>query len=392
MSGILNSAVIIAPAHDELDRRVLRTVEAYDCAGVRPLLFLEQERITQGFNSASQNQIRLYKRIPLHRLIFGNPGASNSELLTRIKNADIIHVHDSGIYGLFLSKSIRSLNKKCKLVFDYHDWIEWEVPYQLSKLIRNIGLVKGVSSVILNIIYAYFRKLKLDVLVGISQGQLSNIVKKLEIENTVKTLVVPNTRPASTQEICISNNSQESSTNLIWVGNLGAGRSIEKSFEYIFSKLENFYFANEIKFFSIGKRWGGFSNQLEGKITHLGGYSCDDDIIRKAPVGKNIGLFFGWDDQWATGINSIASPNKLYTYIFLEWPFLIPDTLDDFIISSKLPDVFVYKDFDDFVLKLNYIESNYSACSSMVKDIKCGIKFDDYCLLSITKIISCLLD
>lgn len=373
------AAVILAPAHDELDRRVLRTIEAYTEAGIKSILFLERERVVDIGKSNSRERIKTYSKIHILKLAFGRIGKENAELKKFIEDARCVHIHDSGLYGLFLTKFVFRINKKCKIIFDYHDWIEWEIPYQISKFVKTTAITKIISKTLLNLIYIYFSGIKIDAIVGISAGQTRHIIKKLCLNQGINSLTVPNTRSMQAS-IANPDHSSSAQINIIWVGNIGAGRSIEDNFKMIFNRIESSENKANIRLYTIGKKWGDFSDDFEKSLMHLGGYEDDEDLIEMAPVGKNIGIFFGWDDVWDTGINRIASPNKLYSYIQLEWPFLLPHTLEEFISSANVPQEFVYHNSSEIVDKAVQISENYMYCVSLVKNIKTSIRTDKECV------------
>ena len=68
---------------------------------------------------------------------FGFKGTFSSEMKSKVSKADIIYIHDSGLYGLRLLRILLKLNSRTKVIFDYHDLVTWEVVHHFKKLSSN---------------------------------------------------------------------------------------------------------------------------------------------------------------------------------------------------------------------------------------------------------------
>ena len=187
-------------------------------------------------------------------------------------------------------------------------------------------------------LFDWFILSKLDIkhLIGISSGQTDQILK-LNYENSIQTSSFPNTR-----DLEVFKNSRNLETNknyFLWVGNIGRNRSVEKIFN-LKEKYNNQFPKSHLDAIFAGKVWGNHDFDEEN-LQILGSFKTDKDIFTMLPNGRIIGLFFGWQDELNLGINQISSPNKVYSYINMKLPFLIPKTLTHIIQLAALMNVFV---------------------------------------------------
>jgi hypothetical protein len=92
------------------------------------------------------------------------------------------------------------------------------------------------------------------------------------------------------------------------------------------------------------------------KIELHGKFNSDTDILNKLS-GRPIGVFLGWDDPSGTGLNSIASPNKFFTYVNMGIPIILGGKLsslrkmvEDFdsgiVVNSQ-------KEFENALIRIN---------------------------------------
>jgi hypothetical protein len=232
-------------------------------------------------------------------------------------------VHDGGLFGVLLVNYLRSKFTDIKLtVLDYHDSIEWEVYYQLSKVIKYDFIVTGVGRFLLKILslYFYLKGGGVDVVIGISDSQVRGIEKMLNAKKGSYSLTIPNTR----EKLFISSDilfSDPMDVDFLWVGNIVDGRDLPLTLEYLDSLAQEYTF----KLYIFGKiiSMSVYSLLLKKPyVIYVDEFDSDERIYSFSKNKNIIGLFFGWSDKYSTGINEISSPNKMYTYINICIPTL----------------------------------------------------------------------
>jgi len=355
---------VLAPGHDEYDNRVLRSIVVFRKNFSHVDAFYEAERAI--------GEVRCYERISIGELITHSVRKKKIKRISFVDAYSYLLLHDSGLYGLIFLKYLERSHPELKVIFDYHDFIIWEFLYHLKK----IKLSNFISDRLKVRAFKIFAKLFLNQnnvvgLVGISKAQVLSLmgVGFFKVRNN-NCAVVPNTR----EKLNFPGRELENKVSLTWVGNVGLGRQFEKMYDVLdfVSSSEDFKANVSV----IGKVYGGL--ELGANIEYLGSFENDADVFAKLGKRKAIGLFFGWDDPHFTGINEIASPNKVYTYINVEIPFLIPASLDDLIMQAKLPPCFLYNDEGDLKRKVKNIMSNYAYYVDKVREIKNQDIWDDY--------------
>ncbi|MCF6299076.1 MAG: hypothetical protein L3J01_04275, partial [Thiomicrorhabdus sp.] len=250
----------------------------------------------------------------------------------KIKNKySVIYIHESGVLGLFLAKKIKKMKSESKVIFDYHDFVQWEVFFQIGKVIRVPVLRRVLWKIILVLLKLNFiNRVLFDGLVGISESQKDNLLMVLQPKLLPNTLVIPNTRAKNDLSGDLICNGKNEITYL-WVGNIVNGRDLE----FILFLLDNLKKENEFEF-SFKIIGNVISSELFNKLKtrayfeYLGGFESDQDILGKLGKGLNVGIFMGWMDDFDVGINEIASPNKLYSYLNIGIPIICHSRLEDF--------------------------------------------------------------
>ncbi len=369
----MNSSVfVIAPGHDELDHRVKRSFEKIRETGIKSVLYLEENRVTSGF--LNNSEIKSYDSVSLLELVMLNKSLLSHRLFKHMDGFDFVYIHDSGLYGVFLIRYINKYFPEKKVVFDYHDYIDWEILHHIGKFISVPFMKKAALKLFLSIFnMLVLSHLKVDYLIGISEGQVANLKARLSDNTLLSSLAIPNTRKL--EESNFEPNVDSNDCSFLWVGNLGANRSAEKIHSFIDLYLKSHPLVN-LEPIVIGKVWGSGDSLIES-FNYLGSYSSDRDIIERLPEGKHIGMFFGWEDEYKLGINKIGSPNKVYSYINLGIPFLIPSSLKNIIDECVIDDSFVFSSDEDFIIKANLIFSDYTHYCGKVRKLKDLVSWDD---------------
>jgi len=355
---------VLAPGHDEYDNRVLRSIFVFRKFFNHVDAFYESER--------ALNEVQCYERISINEVIYHSVRKKKIKRISFVDDYSYLLLHDSGLYGLFFLKYLERSHPELKVIFDYHDFVIWEFLYHLKK-IKLSNLIPGKLKARVFKIFAKLFLSQNDVvgLVGISKAQVLSLISigffKVRNNNYA---IVPNTR----EKLSFPGRELENRVSLVWVGNVGLGRQFEKMYDVLdFITSDGGFKANVSV---IGKVYGGL--ELDASVENLGSFENDADVFSKLEKRKAIGLFFGWDDPHLTGINEIASPNKVYTYINVEIPFLVPASLGDLITQAKLPPCFLYIDEDDLNSKVKDIMGDYEYYVDKVREIKSQDIWDDY--------------
>ena len=356
---------VIAPGHDSLDHRVNRSFNLIKSIRKNSTLFLESSRLDPSFNDTQS--IQSYKPVSIVRLFFlFRSNLTKNKMSKYLKSCDKIYIHDSGLYGLILVRYLSKYYSKKPIIFDYHDFLDWEIEHHISKFITNEHLRsvahKAVNKILGIII---FSKVRLFGLIGISEKQIKILNAKFKYE-CKNTFYVPNTRIAQPKNFI--NRSLDESWNLLWVGNISGNRSIEniKVFQDLLKKK---FTDTKVNCLFVGKVWGPSSQGLDIENL-LGSYNSDEDIIELLPSKKILGVFFGWHDKHHIGINEVGSPNKVYSYINIGLPFLIHSKLKNVIKECSIDESFIYFNEDDFLKKSSLIFNNYDHYCRKVQVMK----------------------
>lgn len=313
---------VIAPGHKKFDERVLRTVRKYSehinvvYVHERDSSFDDVEITNEGFE--------------IINVQFPFPGESGlfarykkiAALKEKLRSFNVIgyHVHESGTFGLNISSN---LPRNRKIIFDYHDWIPFEI-------YEKVG-----SGILYKMIYLFFRTIyikaalkQLKAVVFISDGARDYFN---EFYGKIDSFVVPNSRQRlenNSKEINIPNSNFENSMRqieLLWVGNVMPLRQIERLFEIrdclisknnelsvkisIWGRIKDDDYAKKIK--DIEKN--SLSKSEQSFLTFNGEYKKETEIYTLKNY-LTFGFSFGWNEEIDTGLNKIACPTKMYSY------------------------------------------------------------------------------
>lgn len=380
MENKIRNILIIAPGHSENDVRVNRTIkifsELFDCVNVvyESRFSLNNEKVNiKNINIYYINDTKpLFKVIP--RLFLYKKFILKNKLL--VEN---VYIHDSGILGLFIAEILtKSFPTLKRLVFDYHDSIKWEIYYQIGKIVPNITVRKYISKLILLAIALFFlknKKVAINGLVGISKSQIENFYNLFKCYASVPFIVIPNTRRRIDYkfENKIYN---DDLADFIWVGNIVNGRDLTKTINYLDQLIKKYDF----KFYIFGKNNSPEVFRLIEEreyCKYIGDFSSDYELLQFINNKKVIALFFGWEDRCNIGINEIASPNKVYSYINIGVPVLLNKKInpEDFKKINTIGTVFdSFSDFENIYLD---ISKKYSKYRSDFYKLRNNIVWDD---------------
>lgn len=371
----MTNIAILAPGHDELDRRVNRTIESASMVFDHVVVFYEKE-LSVGAQPEWPNVTFLY--YSRSKSIGGTLKPDINFICSAFKEVaepDVFYIHDSGIAGLGLIKELNNRFHRSALVFDYHDWIKWEIYYQTKKRRMPLIFLPFFISITYFFIIKYFRGIRnIKAFVGISNSQLCHFFSDFKLKKTgLNTLVVPNTRVKLTDSFSVS----DGPIYIIWIGNIMPGRDLDKLLFYV-KKLRSENKGEDIRIALIGKIYTHVEDIYHHNfIEVLGGYSSDFDVLSLLPRGRCIGVFLGWEDLMCTGINAVASPNKIYTYINVGIPFIYHKSLADIDKIVREIGCKSVNDFDSFKNAIYEIGLTYSTYLYNVRRLKSNIHWDN---------------
>lgn len=387
-----NSIVVLAPGHHEKDRRVNRSLEILVTLFDSVTVVYEKR-----WSILKENDVSIRDVLNL-KYFYVECIGSNINILKNarqiiaetndIENATHIYIHDSGLMGLFLIRVLNNSYPDKFIIFDYHDWIPWELFYQINKRINKPFISKYLSSGIGIVLkHLFFKSLKVDLLVGISQGQINwlrNFTGK--VTKDTSSFIFPNVRP-KIEGLCKAN--LDSPVSLLWVGEVMDGRDLEQVIRYIDTS------SNGIKLHIVGKNRenNNVTDHIKnnGSITYHGGFNNDMDILKKINGEKVIGFFGGWKDQ-GLGINEIASPNKIYSYINIGIPVIFNSSLKEIISIEEYSAGSSFHDYKSFINGLHEISSNYEKYRNGVIKYKDAIDWEADILTQYQHFISEIVD
>lgn len=364
---------MIAPGHDNLDHRVNRTINAILAAGHDLTVYYEADRLV----SKGQQQT-----FPHHAAIERMPRVSWAYFLMVFREVRRnkteherlnIYVHDSGFIGLLVCMIASLLKRRGdRIIFDYHDLLEWELYYLSGKFVENAVLRRVLVTMVRYSFRFVLRfMIRIDVIVGISDGQVLRLRDRFGISSS-KNLAIPNTRKRLEGDF-----ERKGPSAILWVGNVSKGRRFEWAYS-LKQKLAEVPHNLPTKIVLVGKRLNKAADDIvdDDAVVELGGFKTDADIARLTRDWSTVGVFFGWDDSLNTGINTISSVNKVYSYINTLTPFLIPANQSSMIASLSIPSEFVFASVDEMASRFRWIAENYEAAQHIVTRIKHDARWD----------------
>lgn len=341
----MRKILLIAPGHDSRDRRINRSIEAIKTVGHEYRVIYESKyKLSSDIGQIWTTKERMYSKRFLCELKYSF-------------DFDCIWIHDSGLFGLELVRRINRLFREIEIIFDYHDWIEWEIYYQIKKQILLPKIVRRLLYfLVLRVVKKRYRKINISVLIGISHKQIEILGRNLGL-NVRECIVVPNTRKRLVVDAFRFTGSEND--GVLWIGNVMRGRDLEKLADFI-EHYNNINQDGKLILYLVGRILSidlYESLRSRVKVVYLGEFSEDKDIVDKI-AGKNlIGFFYGWIDSFNTGINAIASPNKVYSMLNIQIPLILGGRLREAYDSFDKLDViqFIWGE-QDFVDSINFFK------------------------------------
>lgn len=369
--------IVVAPGHHEKDRRVNRTIEILvNIFNKVTVVYEKRWSVLEGDDGYLNNYDNLnYKYVEDTGLTINLLKEADSIIneVNEIKEATHIYIHDSGLLGLSL---VRALNNKYPdkfIIFDYHDWIPWELYYQINKRVKKPILSKYLSKGVERILKLFiFHKVKIDILIGISAMQVAWLKDFLiQTKNDTSSFVFPNIRPELNKH---HNLVRGDNISLLWVGSIMEGRDLDFLLNFLdTSSHDNIQLdiVGQVKSLDLFECIKDHS-----KITYHGAFNTDEDILDKIQGKNTIGFFGGWFDS-GLGINEIASPNKIYSYLNLGLPVLYNHKLKGLKFIENNGAGISYTDFDTLQNGYNEIVDNYEKYHKEAINLKAQMSWEE---------------
>jgi glycosyltransferase involved in cell wall biosynthesis len=330
--------LIVSVGHNIFDERVLRTVEAARSLG-SCVYAIDREYLEAGLRRdpglRAETAARLGPGVEVRPL----PPARRVRVLDRVTRywyayriakmardeaADVVHIHEVGALGLAIAAFVRRLVPGCRIIWDYHDWIPYEVAYETrhSPTVYRWALPRML---------AFCRRLaaSVDVAVCISPGHARWVEEHLGIRER---LVVQNVRARlAPGELEFGPPRRQ----LVFVGNVMRIRRIEFMIDLLAELSADFPDASLAVCGHVQDE--GYHAELvrharargvEDRVAFHGRYRSDTELARLVGRGS-VGLYLSYPQAFDTGILAIASANKFFTYLALGLPVLLEEGYDN---------------------------------------------------------------
>lgn len=368
---------VIAPGHKSYDERVRRTVEEFSRS--HNVLYIYELDDAGPEEEMSVNGFQI-----IHRQF---PQRGGTGLRARFKKIadlkklledyviDCYYVHESGTFGLNI---IHTIPASKKIIFDYHDWI----PFEIQEKFHN----PVVSNIVYSLIKIYIKRVvrKIDAVVFISTGAKDYFEYHY---SPVRSFVVPNSRNCSfvtdNPEKKLPPSVGKTKIELLWLGNVMRLRQLERLFKIaqgillsrplidlkisIWGVEKDKSYANELRVLAA-------SLGLADCVVFMGPFVSEEHIIPDTH-SISFGLAFGWLEVHDTKINSIARPTKLLSYGLLGIVGLLESTCVSFHRELEASGLKLAFDSDEqAVIEILNLYDNKNDYQST------AIKFQQFCI------------
>jgi hypothetical protein len=368
--------VVWAPGHDLNDRRVNRVTEVLCALCPAVVVAYDRAHTLDRPRAASHGEHLQYVGEGRKGWFSALMGVGQWHRTLRPETR-LLYLHDSGLYGLLLAATLRLWRPKLAVIFDYHDWIPWEIWYQWRKLIGWPALAGGLARLTQSLMLPLLgRAVRFQGIVGISRGQLEGLRRQVPATRQIPGLVIPNTRkrlPDPVDQVV------QGKLTLLWVGNVMEGRDLDRLLLYTEALRRdepNLEFSVRVVGRVLSSR---MLQRLEAMpyVRHEAGFSDDEQLRRIIACSPTVGVFLGWDDTIGTGINQIASPNKVYSYVNIGIPVIYNSSLDAVADVIPSPSGLPVSDYASFRKSVLWGSAHYNTCAIGARMLRKQLIWDE---------------
>lgn len=370
--------VFVAPGHLVYDERVVRTVniakkygycyylidkEHYDNIQKKETAIAKMVKRKLGEN-INISPLPYWKKIRIISRFFKFLYAYRIAKQVKIINPDIVHIHECGSLGILISYLIKKFNVNSKIIFDYHDWI----PFEVAKSVKGIETLYNIVLPLSLRWHKYLAK-SIDITVCISDGQAKWTKKILDIP---KIIVVQNVRePLNIERYRTKTKTRN---RLIFIGNVMKIRRIEFAIDTVVNLnkmgldvcLDICGHAPDRAYINTLRSYAKKA-EIEDKVIFHGLYGNDQELLKIVGRGS-IGIILGYESL-NTNIEKIASSNKFFSYLTLGVPVLIEKGFDNMIeIAGEGKACFSFNSVVDCTVKAKKIWDTNNLWERMSKN------------------------
>lgn len=326
--------LFLSPGHNIFDERVLRTVEVArsfgPCVYAVDREYLETAlRANPGLLEEAAERlgpdVKVRPLPPSHRVrvldrVTRYWYAWRIARMARDEAADVVHIHETGVLGLVIAAFVRRLVPGCRIIWDYHDWIPYEVAYETR---HNPTLYRLVLPRML----AFCRRMaaSLDAAVCISPGHARWVREHLGVREP---MVVQNVRARiAPGELAFGPPRRQ----LVFAGNVMRMRRIEFMIDVLAELAADIPDASLAVCGNVQDE--AYREELvrharergvEDRVVFHGRFRSDAELAGLVGRGS-VGLYLAYPEAFDTGIMAIASANKFFTYLTLGLPVLLEE-------------------------------------------------------------------
>lgn len=349
---------MLSPHHADCDYRVRRVINVMHEMGLGVDIYWDSRYPGHQERMPFEDHVRELYRENLpgerKRRLLGRPFL-HSDIETAVRQSDIVYVNASAIDGLLYARESKRLNPQCKVVYDYHDSLTYELYYQMTK--RGLGFLYKFVWPVYKMVCARLAR-HVDALVGISTKQVDEFPRSSG--RMAATASIPNYRTFDDFKFAPEAPDEAGESSLVWLGQVMRGRDLEKLSGWI-SRV-----GTSRRFHVFGKVIDDAAsdivfNQLDGNVSFYGEFKNETDILKRIPPAP-VGVFLGWNDPARTNINAHASPNKYFTYVNMGIPVIIASSLSELARHvAECGAGLAVADEAEFAVAVAEIEANYDA-------------------------------
>jgi hypothetical protein len=122
------------------------------------------------------------------------------------------------------------------------------------------------------------------------------------------------------------------------------------------------------------------------------GFSNDGHLREIISHKRAVGIFLGWNDAAGTGINQVASPNKIYSYLNIGIPVIYSKSLTVVAQMIPAPGGLPINDYSDFRRSVLFASAEYASCVATVRLLRPRLMWDKEARTRLASFLSVILN